>query len=83
MRLTTGEAAGCCISRNLPFGTGCAPRMQVLLLERLPEDDDFGSRAATGEIRRVMRGFGGPRRADHSHFFAANREIARAGTAQP
>jgi len=32
------------MTRNLPFGTGCAPHGQVLLLVRLPEDDGFGSR---------------------------------------
>lgn len=32
------------MTRYLPFGTGCAPQGQVLLLMRLPEDDGFGGR---------------------------------------
>ena len=68
---------------HLPFGTGCAPRRQVLLLLRLPEGGGFGSRAALGEMGRVIGGFGGPRWTDYMTFFAAHREIARAGTAQP
>jgi len=50
-----------CMTRHLPFGTGCAPSAQVLLLMRLPEDDEFGSCVATGEMHLVKRGLGGPR----------------------
>src|SRR5208283_2970472 len=48
-----------CMTRNLPFGTGCAPRGQVLLLIRLLNDGGFGSRAAMGELGRIIGGRGG------------------------
>ena len=39
-------AIGRCMTRYLPFGAGCAPGGQVLLLVRLPKDGGFGSWAA-------------------------------------
>ena len=50
---------GRCMTRHLPFGTGCAPCRQVLLLVRLPNEGGFGSHVALGEIRRVIGGRGG------------------------
>jgi len=71
------------MTRNLPFGTGCALRMQVLLLMRLPE-------MAVSEAGRRWERFvesseavGASLKTDYTSSYAANREIARAGTAQP
>ncbi len=54
-------AAPHCTTRNLPFRTGCALKVQVLLLNRLPEDDEFGNCVATGEMHLIKGGLGRPR----------------------
>src|SRR5271157_2462735 len=65
---------GCCMTRYLPFGTGCAPGGQVLLLVGLPKDGGTGSRVAIGELGRVIRGRGG---LDERRIRASSPQIER------